>query len=209
MRAINTLFFLALAACGGGQIHNLPLEWRGVDGRPAASLEVAQAFAAVPFSFALRDARPDPSAVGTYEDDGFVVRTADNVGAYCTQKLGDLLTRSGARLNEPPRASVETELLEYKVVEGGTFHGVVRLRMIVHGAQGDWAKIYEGTSKRWGRTHNPENFNEALSNALEEAATHLVKDKDFADVLIAVASGQPTPVPTQGPGGVAGGPAGG
>jgi hypothetical protein len=186
VRALR-LAFLVVAACGGAQIHDLPLQWRGVDGGPAATTAVAQSFAAVPLAFALRDVRPDPSAVGTYEDDGYVVRTSDNVGAYCSMKLVELLTHAGARLNEAPRASLETELLEYRVVEGGTFHGIVRLRAIVRRPTGDaWAKIYEGSSKRWGRTHNPANFNEALSNALADAATKLVHDEDFAQVLLSV-----------------------
>ena len=187
MRA-ERLVFLVVAACGGAQIYNLPLQWRGVDTAPAASAAVAESFAAVPLAFVLRDVRPDPSAVGTYEDSGYVVRTGDNVGAYCSTRLGELLAQAGARLNDAPMASLETELLEYRVVEGSTFHGIVRLRAIVRRPGGDaWAKIYEGSSKRWGRTHNPDNFNEALSNALADVATQLVHDEDFAQVLLSVA----------------------
>lgn len=186
VRALIVL--LVVAACGGAQIHNLPLQWRGVDTGPAASTAVAQSFAAVPIAFALRDTRPDPSAVGTYEDNGYVVRTSDNVAAYCSTQLGEMLAHAGARLNEAPRATLETELLEYRVVEGGTFHGIVRLRAIVRRPSGDaWAKIYEGSSKRWGRSHSPDNMNEALSNALADVATQLVHDEDFAQVLLSVA----------------------
>ena len=186
VRALSLVFLVA--ACGRAPIYNLPLQWRGVDAGPAASASVAQSFAAVPLAFALRDVRPDPSAVGTYQDDGYVVRTSDNVGAYCSMKLGELLIHAGARLNEAPMASLETELLEYRVVESGTFRATVRLRAIVRRPRGDaWAKIYEGSSKRWGRTHNPDNFNEALSSALVDAATQLVHDEDFAQVLLSVA----------------------
>jgi hypothetical protein len=181
---------VVVAACHGGQtqIRNLPLQWRGVDGGPMASASVAASFASVPLAFVLRDGRPDPTAVGTYEDTGYVVRTSDDVARYCGTKIGELLAHAGARLNEPPRAALETELLEYQVVEGGTFHGTVRLRAIVRGGNGSaWAKIYQGESKRWGRSHNPENFNEALSNALADATAQLVHDEDFARVLANVA----------------------
>lgn len=196
MRAPCLALLVVVAACHGPQIYDLPLQWRGVDSGPAASTAVAQSFAAVPLAFSVRDVRPDPSAVGTYEDDGHVVRTSANVGAYCSTKLGELLVHAGARLNEAPRASLETELLEYRVVEGGTFHGIVRVRAIVRRPAGDaWAKIYEGSSKRWGKTHNPDNFNEALSNALADVATQLVHDEDFAQVLLSVA---PEPAPPAG-----------
>jgi hypothetical protein len=174
-----------MVACGGGQIHNLPLAWRAADDSPRPSPDVARAFQAVPFAFGLRDVRPDPSAVGTYEDTGFVVRTTDNVAQYCSTRLGEMLAHAGARLADPPTAIVETELLDYRVVEGGTFAGLARLRAVVRrGTTEVWSRTFVGKSKRWGRTHNPENFNEALSNALADVAAQLVRDDDFARALL-------------------------
>jgi hypothetical protein len=197
MRAICLTFVVAVAACGGAhsgsELQGLRLQWQGVDTGSGPSAAVAQSFAAIPLAFQLRDMRADPSAVGNYEDSGYVVRTSDNVGAYCSSRLGELLVQAGARLGGPAMASLETELLEYRVVEGGTFHGIVRLRAVVRRPNGDaWAKIYEGSSKRWGRSHNPDNYNEALSNALADVATQLVHDEDFAQVLLAMV---PAPAP--------------
>src|SRR5262249_52931527 len=160
-------------------------QWRGVDDTVRPSTLVAQSFATAPFAFGMRDARPDPTAVGVYQDTGFVVRTTDNVAQYCSVRFGDMLAHAGARLNEPPTAVVETELLDYQVVEGGTFAGTVRLRAFVRRGQGEpWTRTYIGKSKRWGRSHNPENFNEALSNALADVAKQLVQDDDFARALM-------------------------
>jgi hypothetical protein len=182
---VVSMALLVIAACGGGgYIQRLPLQWSGVDTLPRPSTSVASAFAVSPLSFGLRDVRPDPSAVGTYEEDGFIVRTADNVGQYCADRMGEMLIRAGARLNQPPVAALEAELLDYLVVEGDTFAGTVRIRAIVRrGGGAPWSKVYVGTSKRWGRTHNPENFNEALSNALADATSQLVQDEDFASSL--------------------------
>ncbi len=180
---------LVLAACGGAaEISNLPLQWRGVSASPSPNPNVAASFAAVPLAFSLRDARTDLTAVGMYEDSGYIVRTTDNVAQFCGTKMGQILTQAGARLNEVPLASLDAELLEYKVVEGNTYHGVVRVRVIVHrGAGQAWAKIYEGSSRRFGHSHSPDNFNEALSNALADATAHLVRDDEFGQVLSAVA----------------------
>lgn len=178
---------LVLAACGSSQISNLPLQWRGVDTSLAPNPNVAASFAAVPLAFSLRDSRTDPTAVGMEEDSGFIVRTTDNVAQYCGAKMGQMLTQAGARLNEAPIASLDTELLEYRVVEGNTFHGIVRVRVIVRrGAGQAWAKIYEGKSHRFGHSHSPDNFNEALSNALADATAQLIKDEEFAQVLESV-----------------------
>jgi uncharacterized lipoprotein YajG len=190
------IVFLVIAACGGGggQIQNLALSWRGVDNAPKPSASVARSFSVAPFSFALRDVRTDPTAVGTYEDSGFVVRTSENVAQYATSRFGDMLAQAGARLTETPMAALEAELMDYSVAEGGTFNGLVRIRAIVRRGSGEaWSKTYVGTSKRWGRTHSPENFNEALSNALADVTSQLVQDEDFAKALVREPAAAPPP----------------
>lgn len=174
-----------IAACGGGPIYNLSLSWRGVDRVAMPSASTAEAFAAVPLGFALRDVRPDPSVVGFQEDDGIVVRTRDHVAQYCSDRFADMLRSAGARLEEQPMAALHADLLEYRVDEGGTFKGLVRLQVTVRRAgSADWSRTYEGKSARWGRTHNPVNFNEALSNALAEVFQQLVQDEDLSRALL-------------------------
>lgn len=174
------------------------MRWRGVDVMPKPSSSVARALASASLSFGLRDMRADPSAVGVFQDSGFIVRTSDNVGQYCTDRMGEMLVHAGARLNPSPSAALETELIDYHVIEGSTFVGTVRLRAIVRRGSGEpWTKTYVGTSKRWGRTHSPDNFNEALSNALADVTQQLVQDEDFATAL---AGRQGSSAPLQRPG---------
>lgn len=188
-----------LAACGGGEIQNLPLMWRAADDAPRPSDPVARAFSAAPFAFGMRDVRPDPTAVGSYGDGGFVVRTTDNVAQYCSHKMGEMLAHAGARMTEPPTAVLHTELLEYRVVEGGTFAGLVRIRASLRrGEVEGWSRTYVGKSKRWGRTHNPDNFNEALSNALADVTQQLVRDDEFAHALVEAPAELAQPAPDAG-----------
>lgn len=192
--------FTVLVACVRENIANLPLRWQGVDNVPRASGSVARALAVSPLSFGLRDLRADPTAVGTYEDTGFVVRTTDNVGQYCTDRLGQILAHAGAHLEPAAPAMIQVELLDYRVVEGGTFAGTVEIRVALRrGDEAAWTKSYTGTSKRWGRTHNPENFNEALSNSLAEAAQQLLTDAEFARALGEPADEVPEGRPNEGP----------
>lgn len=168
---------------------------------PRATGSVSRAFATASVSFGLRDMRTDPTAVGVYEDSGFVVRTTDNVGQYVSDRLGEILVHAGARFTPQPSAALEAELIDYQVAEGGTFAGTVRLRAIVHRGAGEpWSKTYVGMSKRWGRTHNPENFQEALSNALADAAQKLLNDEEFATALAGPAGSLDAPQPLQRPG---------
>ena len=174
------------AACagGGGHIKNLPLRWQGVDKTPMPSGSVARALGASPLAFGLRDLRESPQAVGRFASDGFVVQTTDNVGQYCTDKIGAILVKAGARLEPGAPTTLEVDLLDYFVIEGGSFAGTVRLRTTLRrGADEVWTKTYAGSSKRWGRTHNPDNFNESLSNSLAEATQQMLKDEEFARAL--------------------------
>lgn len=182
------LLLAALAftiACGGNQpIYNLPLQWRGVTAAPKPSQGVAWSLRAVPIALGVRDLRQDPYFVGIHEDIGHVVRTRDNVAQYTSSRIADMLLAAGARLNEPATTNVDADLLEYRVDEGGTFKGLVRIRVAVRrdGAV-VWTGTYDGTSKRWGKDYSPENFNEALSNALAEATSKLVQDEGFGRAL--------------------------
>ena len=179
------LLLLTFSACGRPPISNLPLAWSGVDHAPNATTAVENAFGRVPFTLVdFKDKREDPTAVGVHEGEAFVVRTTDDVAKYCSGRFKDMLSSAGARLDAAPLAKVTPELLEYKVVEGGLFNGYVRFRVTVtRGGAAPWTKTYSGTSKRRGRTHNPENFNEALSNALAEATRKMVQDEAFANAL--------------------------
>lgn len=203
MRALSIAFLVIVAsgagaACGGGggNIQNLPLRWQGVEAMPAPSGTVARALAAAPLMLGLRDLRADPTVVGRYADNGFVVRTTDNVGQYCTDRLGEMLVRAGAHLSQSAPTVLEAELLDYQVVEGSTFEGTVRMRATLRRAGNQvWTKTYTGTNNRWGRTHNPENFNEALSNSLADATQQLLRDDEFARSLGEPRTGGPVHQP--------------
>lgn len=169
---------------------------------PRPSPPVAQALAQVPLAFGLRDVRPDPALVGLQEDGNQAIRTPDNVAQFASARMGEMFRSAGARMDETAVAVIETDLVEFRVTEGGRFKGLVALRVTVRrGGSPDWSKSYEGTSNRWGRTHNPENMNEALSNALADAMGKLVSDHAFGMALMAgQAPPRGTPAETGPPG---------
>jgi len=187
-RILCVLVGLVLAACGGhSNVRNLSLQWRDASKQPVASGPVAAAFAQTPFALTVRDVRRDPTVIGRVEEDGWIVRTSDNVVGFVSQHVGDYMERAGARMRENPVANVDIEILELQVVEGGTFQATTQLRVVVRngGSPDGWQHIYQGKGTRWGRTHNPENYNEALSNALEEATLAIIADPEFGMALTA------------------------
>lgn len=199
-RACSFLFALGAmaspAGCATHYITNLPLQWRGVDELPKASPAVAQALSAAPIALApLQEKRAEANAVGRYDNESqpFTVRTTDNVATFYGMRMQEMLIASGARFDGGPRSWVEIDLVELTVVEGGLFNGTAKIRVSV-GAQAGahtWTKDFEGKSKRWGRTHNPENFNEALANAFTDAMGKLLADPEFANALNGTAARPP------------------
>jgi hypothetical protein len=195
MRAI--LVLLAVTGCHGGNVENLHLNWEDADVHLQVSPTVQQAFGAVPLSLGVRDMRPDPSVVGRVEEDGFLVRTSDNVGLYASNQLGNMLAIAGAHfVQQQPQAVLVIDLVNYHCDEGGSFNGAVTLHVIVRrAAMQDWQRDYSGASHRWGKTHNPDNYNEALSNALADATQQILKDDSFGIALMAPPATMAPPAP--------------
>jgi hypothetical protein len=169
-----------------------PLEWRGVEGLPRPSSPVAEALRKRTLQIdQFADTRSSPNRIGTVEENQTPVNTTSNVAAYCTQRFGQLLTSAGARIvTSGATITLRPELVVYQVIEGGLFNADVRIRVT---ALENGKVVYEGThsgkSKRWGHSRNPENYNEALSNALFEATQQLLEDDQLASALGTASTG--------------------
>lgn len=186
----------AIAGCHGGNVENLHLSWEDADLHLRVSPTVSQALAAVPLSLGVRDVRSDPSVVGRVEEDGFLVRTSDNVALYASNQLGNMFQIAGAHFVAQPQATLAIDLVNYHVDEGGSFTGAVTLHVVVRrAAMPEWQRDYAGTSHRWGKTHNPDNYNEALSNALADATQQLLKDDAFGLAIMAQPGQMEMPAP--------------
>ena len=175
-----------------------PLEWRGVDDIPRPSSPVAEGLR----KHTLRletfvDKRAEPTKIGLFQEDRVTVRTSSDVAGYCTAKFGELLTKAGAKIaTTGATVTIKPELVAFEVVESEMFNGEAVIRIT---ALENDKVIYEGThsgkSKRWGRSRSPDNYNEALSNALFEAMKELLKDELLAKALGAATIGGPsTPI---------------
>lgn len=189
------LFFVlsaSVAGCGTSTITDLPLVWEGVGKTQPPSPAVATALGAVPIEPGeFKDGRTTPpNVVGTFQEDGFKVVTKGDVRAFWAGHQRELLEKAGARFQTPGGARLDATLLQLDVLEGNTFDGTARVTFTVTTrTSAPWSKSYEGRAKRWGRTHKPDNFDEALSNAIADATKQLLHDDAFAAAL----QGQPTP----------------
>jgi hypothetical protein len=178
---------VGLAACSHTEfIAAFPLEWRGVDSGPTPSPAVTaglsrHVFHVEPFV----DERPADSPIATIEEDPHTVKTPTDVAAFCTKQFSDLLTANGAHVGEGPNAvDLNAEILDFKVIEGGFYNGEARVHFSIQsGGQSTWESVYDGKSKRWGRSHSADNYNEALSNAFADVVRNLMQDDSFGKAL--------------------------
>lgn len=187
---LAVLSFAGSAACGGKQPTNFPLQWASPASNPNPSGPVTEGLTRHLIKLQpLGDVRPDKTKIGEWEGENTTIHTPTNVAEWCGAELTKMLTSAGAKLVESGETiEIRGEILEFNVLEGGMFNGEVRIRFnIVGGGKATWEGRYAGKSKRWGGSHKPENFNEALTNAFQEATRQLLQDEGFGKALVAVA----------------------
>jgi hypothetical protein len=171
---------------------NFPLRWTGVNNNPSASSEVAAAFSKQPFLLVpLVDKRQlvgaNAGAIGRHEDSNETVMTPTSVQQFCAERTHTLMAGAGARLVTESEYVMTQELIGFEVVEGGMYNAKVTIRFTLsRGGNAIWTFASEGLSKRWGRSRSEENYNEALSNALQASIAILLSNKDFAQALSGV-----------------------
>lgn len=172
---------------------------------PTVAGAVYTALTQVPVAVVLADQRPDPSLVGLHQQIGAPVRTNDRVAEYCAAQVARLLALSGARIDPAAPVVVRMQLLDFRVLESNRFNGFVRIRASVYHVAGSelWSDVLDGQASRWGKTFNPENFNEALSGALAAAIDKLLMNPAFASAVLTAASppaqAPPPPAPVPAP----------
>lgn len=181
---------LLLGGCRAAPIANLRLKWIGVETLPQVAGPVYSALSQVPVAVLLADQRPDPSLVGVHQQINAPVRTSDRVAEFCAAQVAHLMGVAGARIDPAAPVVVRMQLLDFRVLEANRFNGFVRLRVGVSGPSGVelWSDVLDGQASRWGRTHNPENFNAALSGALAAAIDKLLSNPAFATAILAAAA---------------------
>ncbi len=194
-------FTVLVTGCGSSLPEPFALDWQGVDSAPSPSDRVSAALVHKTFRIEPSiDRRSDASKIGVDQDSSYQYRTTSNVAAFCSDRIKDMLTSAGFKLVEQADLIIQSEIVEYNVAEAGLFNGEVRVRFRVFSpGKPAFEALYEGKSKRWGRSHSPTNINEALSNALASATEKFLRDDAFADALEGKSAAPAAPAPPVAP----------
>jgi hypothetical protein len=174
---------LGTAAWAGKRLEGIPLVWKPTNHKDTGVLNLAGIsnvkMRVEPFT----DARPDKKKIAENREDSTPkpVTTSGNVAEFCAQQFANVLRQYGLTVVEDNAdVVIGGEVLEFMVVETGTYQGEVRLKISVSRDHKDvWAGVASGSSRRFGRSYKAENYYETLSDALLEASENAVHDEGF------------------------------
>lgn len=187
-----SLFCCVISACAGNQkLEGIPLVWKpkvslAASGAVETSALSQQSITVAPF----QDRRANPELIGENRENKtpLAVTTSDNVAAFVTRKIADLLSQSGMNVVESGAGLVmRGEVISFFVTETGTYVGDVRVRLSV-GTPRDrvaWQGIVGGTAEHFGRSYRDENYYETLSDSLVHLVENLFHDPDFRKAVAA------------------------
>ncbi len=183
----------ALSAChsGGGAGRNaFSLQWASPGPGAVATPTIADGFKHHQILLQpLNDARAEPGKIGVWQNEGGKpVTTSTNVAEWVHANMTKMLGSAGAKLvSTGETVEMRGEITDFNCIEDDQFVAEVKMRFnVVVGGRATWEGAYTGHGKKWGGTHNPENFNEALTLATQEVVRQLVVDESFGKALAAV-----------------------
>jgi hypothetical protein len=140
---------------------------------------------------ALEDTREKPDLIGENrdkEDEGIVlpVTTSEKPAAFITEHLQKIFSNAGLNMvTTGGDAVVSGEVKRFFVLETSTYQAEVTLSITVKNGKGTllWSGVAGGEAKRYGRSYKAENYYEALSDALMDAAYKLLQNEAFIKAL--------------------------
>ncbi len=116
------------------------------------------------------------------DDEVIPVFTDSNVAEFVRDNLTTQLQHAGVDVVDDGADRILTlELIELWVVETSSYRTDVRLRARLTDRKGAeiWSAVVNGVGENWGRSLKEDNYNEAFSNAIFEAAVHLLEADGF------------------------------
>jgi len=184
------LFLLLMTFALGAEaktalLEHVPLRWRATSDLKLGTMEMAQTPIQVePF----QDARANPEIIGENREDEAPkpVTTNDDVGAFVSRHLRDLLDKGGLKtVDSDGTVIIKGEVKQFFVRETSTYKSTVAIHLTVMSRDGQtlWSGTASGDATRFGRSYKLENYYEVLSDALVNTVSSMLQSPDFQKAL--------------------------
>jgi hypothetical protein len=137
---------------------------------------------------AFQDAREDREAIGENleESKPKPVTTTDDVGAFVSSHLREVLTSAGLKTVDGGGAvTIRGRVTQFFVKETHTYKSEVTVHLTVVGRDGStlWNGSLSGQASHFGRSYKSENYCEALSDAVVGVASAMLQTADLRGAL--------------------------
>jgi len=209
LRVARTFVCMALvtsivvaAGCQRPAMVHVPMQYR-----PTGSMETGAISGGLPagqsLAVTVTDSRTDRTAIGTnVEKEGAAVPVyaEGNPDRFVREAVSRELGNVGLTVASDPsqaKRDLHIDLRRFWTEESSLYHGTVTANVELRSASGKvlWQGLTSGTSKRFGRSLSPENYQEAFSDATMNMVENLLKNGDF---LTALRAPEPTAAPPAG-----------
>lgn len=166
------------------------------DDKPKANKGTVAAFQTAPLYLAeIVDARVTKDHIGVAEDNNSRATTNDPVALVFRRALAIQLEAAGVtQVEQPKDLTLAGELREFFVRESGGFEATVQVQFTLsRGSETLFTKLVMGKGSVHGRSHNPENYNEALAEATHNVTSSLLTDVGFEEAVTGKPVERPAP----------------
>jgi len=176
-------------------LQHVPLKWSPTSDLKLGTQEMSQAPIQVE---SFQDVRPSPEAIGENREDDTPkpVTTTDDVGAFVSKHMRELLDRAGLKTVDSGGAvTLKGEVKQFFVRETGTYKSTVAVHLTVLGSDGQtlWSGTASGDATRFGRSYKLENYYEVLSDALVNTVSSMLQSAEFQKALRGTGSASAAP----------------
>jgi hypothetical protein len=179
------LAVVCASAFAAKTLEGIPLKWT-----PRTSLSELGALSLTDFQDRkiqidlLTDTRKEPALIGENREKEPVKRvtTADNVPKFINENMKKALTKVGLDIvDSGGQVIIGGEIKEFMVVETNNYESDVTVKWTVKDASGKllWTGVSSGDSKNFGRSYNPANYYECLSDSILQATHAMLQNADF------------------------------
>jgi hypothetical protein len=185
----TTLCLLVLVSVGAiassRLLLNIPLQWKPTSPLSNGAVTATSAKVSV---MSFKDTRQNPQQIAENREDSTPkpVTTTDDVGAFVTTHMKEILNRNGVTtVDSGADAVLSGEVTQFFVTETNTYEGQIALHVTVSSPSGKvlWQGTTSGTNSRFGRSYKAENYYETFSDTLIDATTSLLRNSDFMKAL--------------------------
>lgn len=137
------------------------------------------------------DKRSDPQTIGENNQDEIAIpvyAAGKTPADFITEVLKQELTAAGLEITDNvsgQQRQIDSELLQFKVTEGGTYKAIVQLRIKVIDATGAvlWQGVGAGDGSNFGKSKSAVNYQETFSDATREAIIKVMADPKFMEAV--------------------------